>query len=102
MSDKEIHNERKAWWEKGKRLVLLTQIGQTIVLLGGLAYAQYVIIEDKVANILSTPKKTALVAARVDTVVHKIDSGFAAYDKLHSKEFLTSAPHGSGLTLKEN
>lgn len=79
------HNERQAWWERGKRLVLLTQIGQTLFVVGSLLYGTYVIVRNEATEILSNPKKTAAVARRVD-------SAFAAYDTLHSKQSFVTAP----------
>lgn len=91
----EQHTERQAWWEKGKRLVLLTQIGQTIALLGGMLYGSYVIVRNEVREVINNPKRTTVIE-------RKIDSGFAAYDTLHSKQFYITTPNkNSALTFKQ-
>lgn len=88
--------EREVWFKRGKWFVLFSQIGQAVVLGGGMLYGMYVIVRNEVREVINNPKRTTAIE-------RKQDSAFLAYDTLHSKQFFVTAPNkGSGLTMKGN
>ena len=81
MSDEE-KKQQPAWWQRAKTVIFVSQFLHSVLTIGGVAIAVYVVIENRIAEILATPKRTKVLEVKDSIQFSKSDSALTKHDGL--------------------
>lgn len=75
------------FWKRGKKLVLLWQIGQTLFLAGAIIWGVGFVVESRIAEILKNPKRTTALEKQDSVKFQFVDSSLNRHDGLFTVIF---------------
>ncbi len=67
-------------WARAKKAVLLWEVAKVFIIVGGVLIGQFLILENKVVEVLATPKRLSIFQAQDSTHSFKTDSSLIKHN----------------------
>ncbi len=81
MSEQEaIAKAKPIWWERAKKLIFLSQFIHSLILGVGICYGVYIIVDNKIAEVLATPKRTTALERQDSSKFRQTDSSLIKHN----------------------
>ena len=78
--EKAIEKAKPVWWQRAKKYIFFSQLIHNIFLAGGILYGTYIMIENRIAEVLATPKRTTLLEKRDSVQFQRSDSSLLKHN----------------------